>query len=128
MNARDAALIEIDAKHLPGLKPRSLRRSNLPGTLSDRNRGLARQIELGVVQHLLHLLWILEFVSGRPLKRIDPAVAKVCLVGLYQIRFMDGIPASAAVDEAVNQARRFRLASAAGFVNAVLRKAALAQV
>ncbi|MGF1632916.1 MAG: RsmB/NOP family class I SAM-dependent RNA methyltransferase, partial [Phycisphaerae bacterium] len=34
----------------------------------------------------------------------------------------------AAVDEAVNQARRFRLASAAGFVNAVLRKAALAQV
>jgi 16S rRNA (cytosine967-C5)-methyltransferase len=45
-------------------------------------------------------------------------------VGLYQTRFLDRIPASAAVEEAVEQAKRFGQKRAAGFVNAVLRKAA----
>jgi len=44
-------------------------------------------------------------------------------LGLYQLRFLSRIPASAAVNQSVDLVRAARLASAASFVNAVLRRA-----
>jgi 16S rRNA (cytosine967-C5)-methyltransferase len=44
-------------------------------------------------------------------------------IGIAQLRWMDRIPPSAAVDEAVEQAKRLRLGKASGFINAVLRRA-----
>jgi len=82
------------------------------------------QITMGVIKNLLHLRWLMEEFSGRSAKSIAPLVQKILTIGLYQIRFLDRIPASAAVDEAVEQAKRFGQKRAAGFVNAVLRKAA----
>jgi len=54
---------------------------------------------------------------------IDGLVQKILAIGLYQLRFLDRIPARAAIDEAVEQTRRFGRKSAAGLVNAVLRNA-----
>ena len=82
------------------------------------------QIVIGVIKNLLHLQWLTEEFSGRSSKSVHPLVQKILAVGLYQIRFLDRIPASAAVDEAVEQAKRFGQKRAAGFVNAVLRNAA----
>src|SRR3712207_1689732 len=44
-------------------------------------------------------------------------------LGLYQLRFLTRIPASAAVNESVSLVRVARLSSATAFVNAVLRRA-----
>ena len=44
-------------------------------------------------------------------------------LGLYQLRFLTRIPASAAVDESVKIVQTARLSSARAFVNAVLRRA-----
>ncbi len=44
-------------------------------------------------------------------------------LGVYQLRFLNRIPASAAVNESVNLVRSAKLSSAAAFVNAVLRRA-----
>jgi len=121
--ARDYALAEIDARQLPGWKPNLLRSKNISEP-QGRDRGLANQIILGVIKNQLHLRWLMEEFSGRSLKSIEPLVQKILAVGLYQIRFLDRVPASAAVDEAVEQAKRFGQKRAAGFVNAVLRKAA----
>ncbi len=44
-------------------------------------------------------------------------------LGLYQLRFLTRIPASAAVNESVSLVRAARLSSATAFVNAVLRRA-----
>jgi 16S rRNA (cytosine967-C5)-methyltransferase len=44
-------------------------------------------------------------------------------MGLYQIRFLDRVPDHAAVNDSVELARRAGKASAAAFVNAVLRRA-----
>src|SRR5688572_7372319 len=44
-------------------------------------------------------------------------------MGLYQLRFLSRIPASAAVNESVTLVRSAKLSSAAAFVNAVLRRA-----
>ena len=47
-------------------------------------------------------------------------VLDILRLGLYQILFLDKVPASAAVNEAVEQAKRYANRSAAGLVNGVL--------
>lgn len=57
------------------------------------------------------------------LEALDPPVRAALRLGLYQLRFLDRVPAYAAVDASVELARA-RGAGAAGLVNAVLRRAA----
>ena len=125
MAARDYALISLDAKTLPNWPADQLRpRPRDPQPPSDpRDRALAEQITLGVVKNLLHLQHLTAHYAQRPVKKIDPVPQKILAVALYQIRFLDRVPAPAAVHEAVEQAKRFNLPRAAGFINAVLRKA-----
>jgi len=60
-----------------------------------------------------------------PLARLEPAVHVALRLGLYQLLFLERVPAYAAVDGSVRLAARSRRA-AAGLVNAVLRRAAAA--
>jgi 16S rRNA (cytosine967-C5)-methyltransferase len=130
MTARDYALIQLDDRDLPNwpLKPgqRFAKRTGAPGPAppeDPRDRALAEQIFNGVIKNLLHLQHLIEHYAGRKLRNIDPLVQKVLAIALYQLRFLDRIPPSAAINEAVEQTRRFRRPKAAGFVNAVLRNA-----
>jgi 16S rRNA (cytosine967-C5)-methyltransferase len=121
---RDFALKELDARRLPHWQPNALKR-NKPSAppIDPRDLALAEHITLGVIKNLLLLQHLIQHYSGRNLKSIDAVVQKILAIGLYQLGFLDRIPASAAVDEAVEQARRFGQSKASGFVNAVLRKA-----
>src|SRR5215210_2797036 len=89
-----------------------------------RDYRLGTRILVGVIKNLLHLQWLMEEYSGRSRKSIEPLVQKILAVGIYQLKFLDRIPAPAAVHEAVEQAKRFGHKRAAGFVNAVMRRAA----
>ncbi len=60
-----------------------------------------------------------------PLARLEPAVRAALRLGLYQLLFLDRVPAYAAVDGSVRLARAAGR-GAAGLVNAVLRGAATA--
>jgi 16S rRNA (cytosine967-C5)-methyltransferase len=120
MNARDFARLELDNRRLPGWKPRAARhRGDIAPPSDPRDRALAENILIGVVKNLLLLHHLTQHYSGRSLKSIDPVVQKILAVALYQLRFLTRIPASAAVDEAVEQTRRFGQKRASGFVNAV---------
>src|SRR2546423_1073129 len=123
VTARDYALGELDGRGLPGWKKGDLRR-RIAAPSDSRDLGLAEQIVVGVIKNQRYLLWLIEHFSGRNLKSIDTLVQKMLAIGVYQIRFLERIPVSAAVNEAVEQAKRFGRGKAAGFVNAVLRKAA----
>ncbi|HEX2971872.1 MAG TPA: transcription antitermination factor NusB, partial [Tepidisphaeraceae bacterium] len=128
ISARDYALAELDAKRLPQWRPGMLRaRGTQPARQvpeDPRDRALAEQIIIGVTKNLLHLQWLITHYTRRPLKQIDPLAQKIVAIGLYQLRCLTRIPPSAAVDEAVKQAKRVGHTRAAGFVNAVLRTAA----
>lgn len=119
-NARDYALTQLDRLRLPGWKISQVRQSVKIPT-DARDLGLAEQIRIGVIKNLALLDHLTEYYANQ--SRIDPLVRKILAVGLYQIRFLDRIPASAAVDEAVEQTRRMGRKHAAGFVNAILRRA-----
>lgn len=112
-------MLRLDQVELPGLKSGVLRERK--HDLDTRDLALAEAIYLEVVKKLLRLQRVIVQFSGRPLKAIDPVVLKVLLVGAAQLEGMDRIHPGAVVDEAVEQARRFGRAKAAGMVNAVLR-------
>ena len=91
-----------------------------PSKLPPRDKALATALVYGTVQHLRFIDFQLESVSARPLASLTPDIRNILRLAVYQIRFMDRIPARAAVDEAVKMAKRHAY-SAASFVNGVLR-------
>jgi 16S rRNA (cytosine967-C5)-methyltransferase len=92
--------------------------------LSREDRALAQEIVLGVLRLRLSLDYFIERYSERPVARLDTPVLIALRIGLYQLRNLARIPRSAAVNESVKLVKRSGTASAAGLVNAVLRKAA----
>jgi 16S rRNA (cytosine967-C5)-methyltransferase len=92
--------------------------------VSHADAALATELTMGVLrwQRLLDLL--LQIHLDRPLERLDAEVLLTLRMGLYQLRFLDRVPAHAAVTESVELAKSARKRSAAPLVNAVLRKLA----
>lgn len=91
-------------------------------TLSARDAALASEIVFGVLRFQGQLDFLIEHLSGRPAAKLDLAVRLALRMGIYQLRYLDRIPAHAAVSESVEAIRRARKSSAAGLANAVLRK------
>jgi 16S rRNA (cytosine967-C5)-methyltransferase len=91
--------------------------------LQPADRALCHELVLGVLRWQLLLDKIVEGFSQRGIERLDPAVRIALRLGLYQLRYLTRIPASAAVNESVSLVRAARLTSATAFVNALLRRA-----
>ena len=91
--------------------------------LQPADRALCHELVLGVLRWQRYLDKIVEHFSKRRIASLDPAVRIALRLGLYQLRFLTRIPASAAVNESVSLVRVARLSSATAFVNALLRRA-----
>jgi len=91
--------------------------------LNEKDRALSHELVLGVLRRRLWLDRTLEHFAGRKIGSLDLAVTVALRLGLYQLRFLSRVPASAAINESVNLVKAARLKSAATFVNAVLRRA-----
>lgn len=92
--------------------------------LSASDRRLCYELVLGVLRRQIWLDRLIEHYAARPTDELDPAVRRALRLGLYQLRCLARVPASAAVNDAVNLVRLARRGFAAGLVNAVLRRAA----
>ncbi len=82
---------------------------------------LVGELVNGVVKRKLTLDYIISIHSTTKLNKIAPFVLNVLRVGVYQLLFMDKIPASAAVDECVKVIKKSSVSRLSGYVNAVLR-------
>jgi 16S rRNA (cytosine967-C5)-methyltransferase len=89
--------------------------------LEGRDRALATEITYGVTRRRGTVDWAIGQVATRPLEQIDPWIRNILRAAVYQILYMERIPHSAAVDEAVNLARQYGHEGVAKFVNGVLR-------
>lgn len=90
------------------------------GALDARDAGLASEIVMGALRHQAQLDFLVGKISGRT--RLDSEVRVALRMGIYQLRYLQRVPAHAAVGESVALVKRAKKASAAGLVNAVLRK------
>lgn len=89
--------------------------------LDARDAGLASQIVFGSLRHQGQLDYLTYFYSGRRAGELDAPVVLALRAAIFQLRYLERIPAHAAVHETVEFVKQ-RKRAAAGFVNAVLRK------
>lgn len=89
--------------------------------LDRRDASLASAIFYGVLERKLTLDSIIKQYSSIPLRKIESKVLIILEQAIFQILYLDKIPDSAAVDEAVKLAKSLRLSKSSGFVNGILR-------
>ncbi len=102
--------------------------SRLPQKLSPTDRALAHELVMGCLRWQGQLDWLAAHFSGKLPPRWDAEVRLAVRLGIYQLRNLERVPASAAVSQSVEMVKRARKASAAGLVNAVLRKVTRARL
>ena len=85
----------------------------------ENGKAFATRLVYGVVERKLTLDSIIETLCKKP----KPKVLILLRMGIYQLYFMDKVPASAAINESVELANKNGLAFYAKLINAVLHKA-----
>ena len=125
MTAREAAARSV----IRAFKDGRFANLELDGTLaktafSDADKRFYTRLFYGTVERKITLDHLLSRLSETPVAGLDGEVLAVLETGLYQLFYMDKVPASAACNETVTVAKKLcRKRSAAGFVNAVMREA-----
>lgn len=121
MSARETAVRVLSAVRKDGsYAALSLDTALSAGDLSAADQAFVTKLVYGVLERRLTLDYCLSACSAKPMSKCHPAVADHLRVAAYQLLYMDRIPASAAVNEAVGAVKR-RWPYAAGFTNGVLR-------
>ncbi len=92
--------------------------------LDHRDAALTARLCLGVLQNSSFCDYYIELYSHRRADSLQPRLRDVLRLGVYQLLFLDKIPARAAVNESVALCSEVGLERAKGLVNAVLRRIA----
>lgn len=85
------------------------------------DKALATALVYGVLDRKITIDYVISSFLKTPLKKVAPFTAEVLRTAVYQIMFMDNIPQSAAVNEAVKLIKNSKENRNSGFVNGVLR-------
>ena len=127
MGARETALNALIACRKNGAWPNAALKEYLQrDRLDSRDAALATRLLYGVLQNRNRLDFYLKQLLTGKLSGLQPVVRDILHLGLYQIAELDRVPDSAAVNEAVELAKKYcpRQKNAPALVNAVLRNAA----
>jgi 16S rRNA (cytosine967-C5)-methyltransferase len=96
--------------------------SGLLDELSPVDRNLTTEIVMGVLRWRSSLDHVIARFSFTPMRKLDFEVLTALRMGIYQKQFLTKIPTHAAVNETVELVKQAKKVSAAGLVNAVMRK------
>jgi 16S rRNA (cytosine967-C5)-methyltransferase len=96
--------------------------SQLLDELSPVDRNLTTEIVMGVLRWRSVLDETIARLSFTPFRKLDFEVLTALRMGVYQKQFLTKVPAHASVNETVELVKQAKKASAAGLVNAVMRK------
>lgn len=96
--------------------------SSLLDDLSPADRNLTTEIVMGVLRWRSVLDQTIARLSFTPFRNLDLEVLTALRMGAYQKQFLSKIPSHAAVNETVELVKAAKKTSAAGLVNAVMRK------
>jgi 16S rRNA (cytosine967-C5)-methyltransferase len=99
-------------------------RAALDETVRSEDAGLATELTLGVLRWQRPLDFLIDRILTKKVKALDIEVRIALRLGVYQLYFLERVPAHAAVHESVELVKKARKRSAAPLVNAVLRKVA----
>lgn len=89
--------------------------------LDKKERAFITRVSEGTIQRMIELDYILNQFSNVKVNKMKPVIRNILRMGVYQLKYMDAVPASAACNEAVKLAKKKGFGSLSGFVNGVLR-------
>ena len=125
MNVRELAL-EVLLEIEKGEKSHLILRSVLEKYqyLTKRERAFLTRVTEGTVERRLELDYIINQYSKVKVKKMKPVIRNLLRLAVYQMKYMDNVPDSAACNEAVKLAVKRGFGNLRGFVNGVLRNIA----
>lgn len=91
-------------------------------SLAERDRRLFTELVYGIVRRQRTLDGAIDQLAKKPAAQQPPDLRLILQIGLYQLLFLDHIPASAAIHTTVELAKKNRFAGLSGFVNGLLRQ------
>ena len=92
--------------------------------LSKQDRAFLTRLAEGTTERRIELDYIIDQFSKIKTKKMKPVIRNILRCAVYQIKYMDQVPDSAACNEAVELAVRKGFKNLRGFVNGVLRNIA----
>lgn len=125
MNVREAALKALyEIEYNGAYSNIAVKEALKSGGVSDKDKPLFTALVYGTVDKKITLDYYIGAFSKIKPKKISKYIMLILRMGIYQLKFTDKIPESAAVNESVKLAKRYGHGASAGFVNGVLRNAA----
>lgn len=90
------------------------------GKVKDYERPFLTELTYGVIRNSMRLDYIIDLFSKIKSKKLEHRVLNTLRLGIYQLLFLDKVPAHSAINESVNllKGEKYRTI---GFANAVLR-------
>ncbi len=86
-----------------------------------RDKAFIARLCTGTVKRLVEMDARINLYAKTKVKKMHPIVRGILRMSVYQLYYMDAVPASAAVNEAVRLAKKNGQVKAAGFINGILR-------
>ncbi len=125
IGAREAALLSLndiifDGKYSNIAVNEMLKKCH---AMPRNDKALYTGIVYGVLVHYYTLEYVISKYSSVKVKKLARYVKILLMIALYQIKYLDKIPQSAAVNESVKLAKRYCKKGSDRFINAVLRSA-----
>lgn len=94
---------------------------NAHSDLGKQERAFVTRLFQGTIERQIELDYIIDSFSKTKVKKMKPVIRNILRMSVYQLKYMDSIPESAVVNEAVKLAIKRKFAGLKGFVNGVLR-------
>lgn len=92
------------------------------GDLTSIDRRLVTELVYGTVRRQRTLDALIDQLATKPAQQQPPDLRLILQLGLYQLRYLNQIPASAAVNTTVDLAKQNGFKGLAGVVNGILRQ------
>jgi 16S rRNA (cytosine967-C5)-methyltransferase len=121
-SARQLALIALRDVHHGAFADVALDRTLRHSQLSEVDRRLVTELVYGTIRRQRTLDALIDRLAKKKSEQQPETLRLILHLGLYQLRYLDYIPAAAAVNTTVELAKQNGFPGLAGFVNGLLRQ------
>ena len=89
--------------------------------LDNKEKAFIKNVTEGSIERRIELDYIIDSFSKTPAKKMKPFIRELMRMSVYQLVFLDKVPSSAVINEAVKLAKKKGFVGLSGFVNGVPR-------
>ncbi|MCI8363638.1 MAG: 16S rRNA (cytosine(967)-C(5))-methyltransferase RsmB [Eubacterium sp.] len=91
-----------------------------------QEKGFIRRASYGTIEQAAASDRVIDLFSKTPAARLKPAIRTILRMGIYELWYMNSVPAAATCNEMVKLAKKKNFQGLAGYVNGLLRNVARA--